>query len=60
MSTYNPMLDTCYGCYEPLEDGDSIIGFYEHYIHAKCAPVHLLEVKDQFTWRKLDASQDND
>lgn len=53
MSTYHPMILECYGCYKPFKDGDDIVSFYEHYLHVGCCPVHLLELKTPFKWRKV-------
>lgn len=49
---YCPNLTHCYGCGKQLENGDQIIGYFEHYMHTACAPVFLLETKQTFTYRK--------
>lgn len=53
---YDPWLSHCYGCLKELQQGDQIIGFYEHYMHVDCAPVYLVETKRIFTYRKVQMS----
>ena len=50
MSTYNPIVNECYACERPFEEGDWAFGFHEHYVCEPCGKKIHPEHHKTFQW----------